>query len=101
MPDGTPPPNGRMSERIWDVATKFAVAVSIACATAVASHEIRLAKVEASRFTERDGHRLEMNLKEWISEKHPPEWLREDMTELKTMLRDVERRMSAIERNTK
>lgn len=68
--------------RFWDVATKLALAVTIAACTAVINHEIRISQIEESRA----------NINEW---------LRSDIAELKSILKemrsDFETRLRYIE----
>lgn len=42
------------SDRLWDVVTKLSVAVTIALAGMILGHEMRLTKIEANRYTQKD-----------------------------------------------
>jgi len=60
----------------------------------VQDHEVRLVRIESSRFTSRDAKEL---LTEFQAN-YPPAWLRDDMVELKATMRSVEQRMLKLER---
>ncbi|MCP5059020.1 MAG: hypothetical protein GY937_20135 [bacterium] len=79
--------------RVWDILSK--VAFYLACvlgATAVA-HEVRLSTIENNRFTDKDGMELERRIMQGV----PPEWFREDVSEIKTRLDSIDSRLRKIE----
>jgi hypothetical protein len=80
------------------------VPVSIVIAGALIGHEVRLAKIEANRFTDKDAAVMERR----ILAESPPSWLREDLREIKAMImREANRtdeilnRMAKIEAKVK
>jgi hypothetical protein len=61
---------------------------------ALIDHESRLDVIESNRFTHQNG----TDMKKEIMQELPPEWLREDIREIKGMLRTMESRLNALER---
>jgi hypothetical protein len=57
----------------------------VALVTAVIWQEIRISKIEENRFTSTDGAHLERRLIDWADARFPQEWLRNSLTELKTL----------------
>lgn len=80
----TPSRQDSKFSRFWDVANKIALAVSITACTAIVNHEVRIAKIEGSEVHD---------------------WLRSDLQELKSMLKemrgDFEARLRLIEAQVK
>lgn len=74
-----------MSDRVWDVALKLMVPIVIAACTAIILHEVRLTVMESKLF-DRNG-----------DPRFPPPWLREDLSEIKELLRDQDRRLRDLE----
>lgn len=87
----------RTIDRFWDLALKIGVIVTVAVATAAINHEVRLGKIEDSRFTSADALKLERSLRDWSDERYPQNWLREDMGDIKTGLETLDNRMRALE----
>lgn len=83
--------------KAWDMAMKALVPVVIAIAGWGIGHEIRMSNLELTSMSKVDGHALE----DRIGRKFPPEWLREDLKEVKQLLRDQDQRMRAIEARVK
>lgn len=80
---GYDPMNGAATAaRIWDVLMKIAVPVSFVAAASLITHEIRLASIESNRFTNGDGSQMESKLKEWVEQRYPPTWLREQLKDI-------------------
>jgi hypothetical protein len=78
----------------------IAVLITAILATAgtVIAHEVRLGKMESNIYTATDGARLEGELrawgfnlegrlKDWMETRFPPAWMKEDLTELKQLVR--------------
>lgn len=63
--------------------------------SALIDHESRLDVIESNRFTHHEG----IELKKEIMRELPPEWLREDIREIKVLLRELEQRLNALERD--
>jgi hypothetical protein len=74
------------ANRAWDLATKVAVILTVALCTASINQQIRLSVIESTRFTDKDGAAL----KSEITGSLPPEWLRQDMNEMKVGLKTIE-----------
>lgn len=85
------------SDRVWDIVLKALVPVSILLAGSLVSHEVRLAKIEESRFTERDASLMERRIIESI----PPPWLKAQIEEIKALLRENTSRLRAVEQSVK
>jgi hypothetical protein len=56
-------------------------------------HTRELAVIEATRFTDQDGREL----LDTILTRLPPEWLREDLSEIKLELQDIKKRLGTLE----
>lgn len=67
------------SERVWDIATKLAVPLSIILAGALVTHEVRIAKMETEQSYIRRG-------------------IGDDLSEIKILLRDMEQRLREVEK---
>lgn len=83
--------------KAWDMAIKALVPVVIAIAGWGIGHEVRMSNLELTHMSKVDGHALE----DRIGRKFPPEWLREDLKEVKQLLRDQDSRLRAIEQKVK
>ena len=81
------------AERLWDVLVKLSVPGVIVCVSSLVLHEVRLSVIESNRFTDEDSFALETRILSNV----PPPWLREDLNEIKVMLRDYDLRFSGIE----
>jgi len=79
--------------RAWSVLEWGLRVVTLAMAAAVLAHEWRLINIESNRFTDQDGHQLEAK----ILEKLPPQWLREDIRDIKSSLKSFDERLRRIE----
>ena len=89
------------SDKVWDLLTRAAVPLSVIVAGAMIAHEVRISVIESNRFTNHDGDKLDQEIKYWIENRYPPEWLREEMNELKRSQREMLRRITEIERKIK
>ena len=63
----------------------------------VSNMDLRLSTIEKNRFTDKDAADMERRIMAAL----PPSWLREDLKEIKTLLRDYEARLRAIEAKVK
>jgi len=52
-----------------------------------------LAVIESTRFTAKDGSSLERRL----TNAFPPEWLKNDLADIKLQLKEIEKRLTRIE----
>ena len=93
-------PMTQRSERVWDLAMKATVPVAIILGAALIRHEVNLAQqaveirtINDSRFTDIDGLKMEKSLKQWIEQRFPPGWLRDDIQEIKGRLQKIEDKM--------
>ena len=71
-------------DRIWDMAMKAAIPAVLAVIGWVMHMEVRLAIIESNRFTAQDAAKMKESL--------PPNWLRNDIKEIKDRLRRLEER---------
>jgi hypothetical protein len=53
------------------------------------------------RFTQKQAYDLEVYLKDWVEQRYPPPWLREDLTEIKSMVRDNATSISELKADVK
>lgn len=83
--------------RFWDWFTRVMATLTVAVLTWALSLEVRMAAVEGARFTDRDGVRLERELKEWVDGRHPAAWLKEDIREIKDSLKEIKKRLRTLE----
>lgn len=81
----------KTSERVWEILTRAAIPVVLAGAAALIAHEVRISTMESNRFTTRDAQQLEARMTS------RPDWLREDLAEIKEMVRGLEARLRALE----
>lgn len=81
--------------RWWDAAMKFAVPLVIGAGSMAVGHEIRLTRIESTRFTKDDGAAL---LEKVRQENQVPAWLKDSLAEIKTGIRDLDARTRNIER---
>jgi hypothetical protein len=83
--------------RVWDLSLRVIIpALLVWAATvqaAVVLHDKQLAVFEATRFTDEDGRLL----LDTIMGRVPPDWLKEDLAEIKVDLSDIKKRMAALE----
>jgi hypothetical protein len=78
----------------FDLAMRRLVVVAIvALISAVVWHEVRLGVIESNRFTTGAAYELERRLQTEL----PPDWLRTDVRELKSLVRDVNARLVRME----
>lgn len=77
----------------WDVVGKCAIALTCALSAGYVAHESRLAVIESTRFTAKDGSSLERRL----TNAFPPEWLKNDLADIKLQLKEIEKRLTRIE----
>ena len=80
--------------RLWDLILRLTVPMVVALAASVIYHEVRLSVIESNRFTAEDATGMERRIRETL----PPEWLREDLAEIKGLLREMDTRLDALER---
>ena len=84
-------------DRWWDVALKFAVPLVIGAFGMSINHEIRISRIEENRFTNADGAALEAR----VLDKLPPQWLREQVNEIKAAQKVMLDRMRELELKVK
>lgn len=91
------------SARVWEWATRIAVALTIAACSFLAQvlagiadrfedHEVRLTVVESNRFTDRNGLVMKAEIMEQLIED-----FRENMREIKAEQRETNQRLRALE----
>ncbi len=90
--------NGSKSlARVWDLSLRVIIPALLVWAATVQAtvlaHDKHLAVIEATRFTAQDGR----SLLDTIMERTPPDWLREDIQEIKAELADIKKRMGTLE----
>lgn len=88
-----PSDNGK---KFWDVTSRIIVYVVIAMAGAVASHEVRINRIEENRFTAVDGAKMEQRLHDEIDA--VPSWLREKISEIGQNQKELLSRMRELEK---
>lgn len=79
--------------KVWDVLIKATVPVSIVIGSALIAHEVRIAKLEDSRFTTADAYQLEHRVVRALEAKFPQPWLLDDLREIKDRLKSIEARL--------
>ena len=87
---------------IWEFLIKLAVPISIIVSGAMINHEVRLsnhdiriAKIEQTRFSAKDANDLERRITAAIPQQW--QWLKEDISEIKQMLQAYDSRLRALE----
>lgn len=82
--------------KIIDLATRLVLAIVITwCVWATKelfAHDHRIRFIEDTRFTDKDGRALY----DKVMNAMPPEWLREDVHDIKTALKEMRARMEEI-----
>lgn len=82
------------ANKVWDVLLKATVPISIIIGGALIGHEVRISRIEASRFTNADGLRLERDIRSWIDTRFPGkaefQGLREDVSEIREAVKRLE-----------
>jgi len=78
--------------RIWDWVIKASIPIVIAAVGMILQHEIRIAHIETTRFSEKDGASLERRVMEAL----PPRWLIQLIDELKLNQKELGTRQLAI-----
>lgn len=88
---------GILADKVWDLAMKASVPILIILGTALIRQEIRISRIEETRFTDSDGLRLEQRLERWIEQRFPSrsdfESMREDVREIKAAIKILEKKM--------
>ena len=75
--------------------------------TQVQDHEIRLVRIESNRYTSSDAmadsrllQTTMSDIRNWVEQRYPPEWVRNDLKELKEELRlirvDIDKLKTAL-----
>lgn len=83
--------------RAWDIAMKAVIPVVIAIVGWGIGHEIRMSNLELTTMTKGEAHQLENRMMRAL----PPDWLREDIKEIKQLLKDQDHRLRALEARVK
>jgi len=83
--------------RAWDTVEWAARVLIVGLIVFSLRQEWRITQIESNRFTHTDGVALERRL----LEKLPPQWLRDELVEIKGNLRGVETRLRSIEQKVK
>ena len=79
--------------KAWDLMLKALIPVVVFLCGVLLSHEMRITKIESNRFTLKDGQVLE----DKIRKDYPPQWLREQIAEMKVTLIKIEDRLRKAE----
>lgn len=87
--------------KVWEILMKATVPLSVIIGSALVTHEVRIAKLEESRFTGSDGVKLERDIRAYVQDSFPPNWLREDIQEIKASMKSIEGRLRKIEMGPK
>ena len=61
-------------------------------------HDVRISKIEETRFTAEEGIKMESRLKEYMSDHYPPPWLRERLDDIKKTVESNAARLRELER---
>ena len=83
--------------KAWEAALKAMVPLVLAIGAWLVGVQVRLSSLEATRFTHQDGRDLE----DRIDARMYPAWLREDLSEIKSMVRGLDERLRAVEQKVK
>lgn len=83
--------------RVWDVAVKALVPVVIAIVGWGIGHEIRVSNLELTAMSKMEGASLEQRMREQLV----PAWLREDLAEIKQLLRAQDERIRSLQSRVK
>lgn len=87
-----------VSDRVWDFASKAAMPACVVLASVLITHEIRLSKIEATRFALSDAHRLRSEIESDIEKRYPPKWLRQKVQHIEQVLDRIEHRIHELEK---
>jgi hypothetical protein len=79
--------------RAWDVGVKAMVPLIIAVCGWGIGHEIRLSNLELTAYLKSDAFAMEQR----IVSNQPPAWFREDMQELKALVKGMADRLRVLE----
>lgn len=80
---------------------KATVPISVILGSALVSHEIRIRTLEEHRFTRADAKDLQSGIQEWVATSQPPEWLKENIREIKDSMKEIASRLRALEQRGK
>lgn len=83
--------------RTWDIVAKLTVALVVALASATIAQEVRIARIESSRFTDRDGAALEARIMSAFPGQQA--WLREALADVKASLIKLDERLRNVEKS--
>lgn len=87
----------RQRDRVWDFLLKLTVPAVLAACGIIVKHEVELSRILESRFSVQDAHALEMR----VMANGVPAWLREQLAEIKVLLRQQDERMRVLEARIK
>lgn len=87
----------KSSAWVWDIAMKVTVAAMVGLFAWVFAQEQRMTRMETREFSQEHGRNLEDKLRKEL----PPQWLREDLEEMKNLLRSQDARLRQIEMKVK
>lgn len=79
--------------RAWDLAVKSLVPAVLLLIAWGIGLQVRVSQLEITTMTKEMGHELENRLLSVL----PPQWLREDLAEIKTLLRSQDARLDKLE----
>ena len=77
---------------VWEILIKVSVPIVLGLGGMMLAHEIRLSKIEATRFTAKDG----IELRDTITKQLPPEWLKEKVNKLERGQREIELKLERL-----
>lgn len=86
----------KTSDRIWQVASKISIYLSILIGATLIAHEIRIATIESNRFTNKDGNQLKEDMRDYMDKA-----LKEDFADIKADQKEIIQRLRKVEDDVK
>ena len=84
-------------EKLWDAAMKLMVPVVIAIVGWGITLSVNVSNLQLVSMTKSDGHAMETRIMKNLA----PEWLREDLREIKDLLKQQDERLRVLESKVK
>lgn len=86
------------ADKIWDWAMRAAIPVVMALSLWAINIDRRVTRMESNRFTQHDAREMEDRLRITLENLATvPVWIREDLSEIKGLLRDMDKRIREVE----
>ena len=86
---------GSLKDKVWEVLMKATIPISIIVGGVLIGHEVRISRIEETRFTDSDGLRQEQRLGRWMEDRFPD---KEDFKAIVDDIREIKDSVKALEK---